>query len=289
MTNFDNAILLLFCPDKKGIVSRVSNFIFENDGNILNADQHCDSKTNIFYMRIEWNLENFKIKKENIYAEFFKYVADNFDMQFTLHFSKKKFNSAIFVSLYEHCLIDLLLKNITGELNTNFKVVIGNHKDIEKTVKHYNKDLEYFYIPITKENKIKQEQKQLEILKSYKIDLIILARYMQILSNNFIKEYPNKIINIHHSFLPAFIGANPYKQAFERGVKLIGATSHYITESLDEGPIIEQDIIRISHKNSEKDLINLGKDLEKSVLSKAVKLHLENKILVDNQKTIVFN
>jgi formyltetrahydrofolate deformylase len=285
----DRAILLLYCQDQKGIVSKVSTFISQNNGNILNSNQHSDYKTNTFSMRIEWDLNNFFIEKNNIEKIFYKEVAKHFNMEFSLNFSSKKLNSAIFVSLYDHCLIDLLLRNNIGELKTNFKVVISNHKEMEKIVKQYNSNIDFFYIPISKDNKKEAENKELEILKKYEIDLIILARYMQILSENFTDQYKNKIINIHHSFLPAFIGANPYKQAFDRGVKLIGATSHYVTNNLDEGPIIEQDVIRITHKDSEKDLVHLGKDLEKSVLSKAVKLHLEHKILVNNKKTIIFN
>ena len=285
----NKAILLLHCEDKIGIVKEVSNFIFENNGNIINSNQHSDKNTNIFYMRIEWDLENFKIQKENIEKFFSNKVAKKFNMIFSLYFSDEKINSAIFVSKYEHCLIDLILKNFTGEINTNFKLVISNHKELENIIKKYNPNINFYYFPISKENKQKQEQKELEILKKYNINLIILARYMQVLSTNFISNYQNKIINIHHSFLPAFIGANPYKQAFNRGVKLIGATSHYVTENLDDGPIIEQDVIRITHKDSEEDLSRLGKDLEKIVLSRAIKLHLEHKILINNKKTIIFN
>jgi formyltetrahydrofolate deformylase len=290
MEKFMNrAILLLYCQDQKGIVSKVSTFISQNNGNILNSNQHSDYKTNTFSMRIEWDLSTFSIEKNDIEKKFYEEVAKHFNMEFSLNFSIKKLNSAIFVSLYDHCLIDLLLRNNIGELKTNFKVVISNHKEMEKIVKQYNSNIDFFYIPISKDNKKEAENEELKILKKYEIDLIILARYMQILSENFTDQYKNKIINIHHSFLPAFIGANPYKQAFDRGVKLIGATSHYVTNNLDEGPIIEQDVIRITHKDSEKDLVHLGKDLEKSVLSKAVKLHLEHKILVNNKKTIIFN
>jgi formyltetrahydrofolate deformylase len=286
MNTKNTAILLLSCEDQKGIVSHISNFIFQHDGNILNSEQHSDSLTNTFFMRLEWDLNNFKIAEHLIEQEFGTTIAKKFNMKFSLKFSKNKTNSAIFVSKYDHCLIDLLLRNSVNEINTNFKLIISNHLDLQKIAKHYGIDFAYFAIDAN--NKAEQEKKELKILQDYKIDLIILARYMQVLSNDFIKHYTNQIINIHHSFLPAFAGAKPYKQAFDRGVKLIGATSHFVTQELDNGPIIEQDVIRISHKDSETDLVQKGRDLEKSVLSKAVKLYLDNKVLVHNQKTIVF-
>ncbi|MFC1485027.1 formyltetrahydrofolate deformylase [bacterium] len=282
----NNAILLLSCKDQKGIVASVANFIFKNDGNIINSDQHSDIETNTFFMRIEWELANFKIPISNLKKEFSAQIAKNFDMQFSLDFSNHKKNTAIFVSKYNHCLIDLLLRHKEGEINTDIKVIISNHNDLKNIADFYN--IDFHHAPITVSNKIDQEKLELKILEKYNIDLIILARYMQILTSEIVSKYENKIINIHHSFLPAFIGAKPYKQAFERGVKIIGATSHYVTVKLDTGPIIEQDIIRISHKDTETNLISKGKDIEKRVLSKAVKLHLENKILVHGKKTIVF-
>lgn len=285
----EKTILLLYCIDQKGIVSKVTTFLYKNNANILSSNQHSDHKSNMFYMRIEFDISNFSIKKQDIEIEFYKNVAKILNISFKIYFENEKINSAIFVSGYAHCLIDILLKNNTNDLDMNIKAIISNHDDMEKIVKKYSPEIDFFYIPIDKNTKEIAEKKEIEILKKCDINLIILARYMQILSSNFISLYENKIINIHHSFLPAFMGANPYKKAFDRGVKLIGATSHYATSILDDGPIIEQDVIRITHKDSEMDLVNRGKDLEKKVLSRAIKLHLEHKILVDNKKTIIFD
>ena len=259
-SQINKAILLLSCPDTLGVVARISHFIFERRGNIINLEQHVDTQDKMFFMRIEWDLKDFTIPFEDLNEAFSplgKEFKANWTIQLINSFSKPK------VALF-----------------------ISNHPDLEPIAKNYNIDFRLF--PINKENKIQQEQKEIALLKEYKIDLIVLARYMQVLTDNFIAEFPHQIINIHHSFLPAFIGSNPYKQAQERGVKIIGATSHYATADLDEGPIIQQDITRISHSDSLNDLICKGRDLERTVLAKAVKLHLESKILVHNHKTIIF-
>jgi len=281
----ETATLLISCPDRKGILSEVTGFISKNNGNIINADQHIDSQKQIFFMRIEWDLNKFQIKKEKI-KEAFSSIANKFQMNFSLHFSSEVQNVAIFVSKYDHCLYELLYRFKAGELNGNLKLVISNHKDLKPIAEMFG--VPFFCFPKNKNNKLEVEKEELKLLKENNIDLIILARYMQILSNEFVKNYQNKIINIHHSFLPAFVGAKPYHRAYERGVKIIGATSHYVTEELDQGPIIEQDVVRISHRDSVEDMIRKGRDLEKLVLARAVKWHLENKILVYGNKTVIF-
>lgn len=286
MHSKESAILLISCPDKKGIVFNVSNFIYTNNGNILRSDQHADEESGTFFMRIEWDLEGFAIEKNNI-AKAFESIAYEYSMNWQLHFSAKRQCTAIFVSKLDHCLYDILLKAKEGELATDIGCIISNHEILGAIAKYFN--IPFFVFPKTKENKLQQEQKELEVLKDYDIDCIVLARYMQILSRDFVCHYPNRIINIHHSFLPAFKGAKPYHQAYQHGVKIIGATSHYVTEHLDQGPIIEQDVIRVSHKDSIDDIIRKGKDIEKLVLSRAVKKHLEHKVLVYANKTIVFD
>ncbi len=280
-----NAVLLLSCKDRKGIVAKVSNFIFENNGNIVTADQHLEKETNTFFMRVEWDLKDFKIPKENIEKEFNK-IANEFQMKFRIEFTDYIQNVAIFVSKYQHCLVDLLTRYRIGELKCNIPLIISNHPDLKEIADFYG--IDYYIFPKNPQNKVEVEKKEIKLLKKYKIDLIVLARYMQILTGNFVKKYKNKIINVHHSFLPSFAGANPYRQAYERGVKIIGATAHYVTEELDQGPIIEQEVIRISHKDSLADLKRKGQDLEKIVLARAVKWHLEHKILVYKNKTVVF-
>lgn len=284
METKNTAVLLLSCPDQKGIVASVSNFIFKNNGNILHADEHLDTEQNLFLMRVEWNLKNFKLSRLKTQKKFSK-IVQKFQMEWKIIFNGSKPNVAIFVSKQDHCLFDLLYRYKSGELNCNIKLIISNHKDCNKLAKDFKIPF-YFINP---KSKVVLENESLKLLKKNKINLVILARYMQILSTDFIKEFPNKIINIHHSFLPAFIGAKPYHQAFKRGVKIIGATSHYVTEELDNGPIIEQDIARISHRDSVEDLVQKGKDLEKMVLARAVKWHLENRILVYNNRTVIFN
>lgn len=280
------AILLLSCPDTLGVVARISHFIFERRGNIINLDQHVDSEDKMFFMRVEWSLEDFTIPVEDL-DEAFAPLAKEFKANWKIQIAgQQKPRVAIFVSKYSHCLLDLLWRHESGELNSEISLIISNHPDLEPIAKNHKIPFEVF--AINKENKLEQEKKEIALLKEHKIELVVLARYMQILSDSFISEYPNQIINIHHSFLPAFIGSNPYKQAQDRGVKIIGATSHYATADLDEGPIIQQDITRISHRDSLNDLICKGRDLERIVLARAVKLHLEHRILVHGRKTIIF-
>ncbi|MCX5834204.1 MAG: formyltetrahydrofolate deformylase [Deltaproteobacteria bacterium] len=279
-----NAILLLTCPDKKGIVASVSNFIFNHNGNIVHAAQHTSETDKIFFMRIEWELNGFDIQKDKI-GEAFDVLARRFDMKWDLHFTDRVARTAIFVSRHLYCFYDLVFRHRTGEFRTETPLVISNHLDAKPLAESFG--LPFYHFPITPENKAQQEARELEELQKHKIDLIVLARYMQVLTGRFVDLYPNRIINIHHSFLPAFAGGKPYQQAYDRGVKIIGASSHYVTESLDDGPIIAQDIIRTSHRDSVEDMKMKGKDVERMVLAKAVKLHLEHRILVHGSKTIV--
>ncbi|ADY73018.1 formyltetrahydrofolate deformylase [Desulfurobacterium thermolithotrophum DSM 11699] len=282
----ETAILLISCPDRKGILAEITGFIAKHGGNILHADQHIDFQKEIFFMRIEWDLSNFEIPKEKL-PESFQPIAEKFQMDYQIKFSSDIQNVAIFVSKYDHCLYELLYRFKAGELRGNLKFVISNHPDLKPVVEMYG--VPFYHFPKSKKNKLEVEEKEIELLKKEKIDLIILARYMQILSDRFVNEFRNKIINIHHSFLPAFVGAKPYHRAYERGVKIIGATSHYVTEELDQGPIIEQDVVRVSHRDSIEDMIRKGRDLEKLVLARAVRWHLENKILVYDNKTVIFD
>ncbi|MEM7816685.1 MAG: formyltetrahydrofolate deformylase [Candidatus Aenigmatarchaeota archaeon] len=282
----DNAILLISCPDQKGITATVSNFIYKNNGNIEHADQHIDQQTNTFFMRIEWSLKDFKIPKKDI-AEEFSLVAKKFKMSWNLYFKKDIPNIAIFVSKKLHCLYDLILRYKEAQIRGKILLVVSNYSLAKKVCQDFN--INFFEFPIDGNNREEQEEKQLSLLKTKKIELVILARYNRILTSNFIKEFPNRIINIHHSFLPAFKGKAPYEQAYSRGVKIIGATSHYVVEELDAGPIIEQDTMRVSHRDSLEEIKRKGQDLEKIVLSRAVKWHLERKILVYNNKTVIFD
>ena len=281
-----NAILLMHCPDQSGIVAVVTDFININGGNILYLDQYVDRENRIFFMRIEWDLTHFIIPEDKIEEYFHSLCAQKYCINFSLYFSDRIPRMAIFVSKMSHCLYDLLARYTAGEWEVEIPLIISNHPDMEIAAKRFGIDYKYF--PITKENKAEQEAAELALLKEYDIEFIVLARYMQIVSPEFISRFPNRIINIHHSFLPAFIGAKPYHAAFESGVKLIGATSHYVTSDLDAGPIIEQDITRISHKDPVASLIRKGRDLEKIVLSRAVEKHIERKILVYQNKTVVF-
>lgn len=281
-----NAILLMHCPDQSGIVAVVTDFININGGNILYLDQYVDRENRIFFMRIEWDLTHFIIPEDKIEEYFHSLCAQKYCINFSLYFSDRIPRMAIFVSKMSHCLYDLLARYTAGEWEVEIPLIISNHPDMEIAAKRFGIDYKYF--PITKENKAEQEAAELALLKEYDIEFIVLARYMQIVSPEFISRFPNRIVNIHHSFLPAFIGAKPYHAAFERGVKLIGATSHYVTSDLDAGPIIEQDITRISHKDPVASLIRKGRDLEKIVLSRAVEKHIERKILVYQNKTVVF-
>ena len=281
------AQLLLYCPDKQGILAEVTDFITVNKGNIIYLDQYVDHAENIFFMRIAWDLNGFLIPKEKIEEYFDTLYARKYDMTFRLYFSGMKPRMAIFVSKMSHCLYDLLARYTAGEWNVEIPLIISNHPDLESVGKRF--DIPFYVFPINKENKEEQERAEMELLAQHNINFIVLARYMQIISEKMIEAYPNRIISIHHSFLPAFIGAKPYHAAFERGVKIIGATSHYVTTELDAGPIIEQEIVRITHKDTIADLVNKGKDLEKIVLSRAVQKHIERKVLVYKNKTVIFN
>lgn len=282
----NTATLLITCPDSKGIVAAIADFLYQHNANILHADQHQDAENNLFLMRVEFDLADFTINTD-AFELAFSPVANRFQMEWQLKLSNKPLRVAIMVSQYDHCLADLLHRHKNGELVCDIPLIISNHRDTEALAAFYGIDFEY--LPVTKENKAATEARQFALFAEYKIDLIVLARYMQILSPDFVARYPKQIINIHHSFLPAFIGAKPYHRAFERGVKLIGATAHYVTEMLDEGPIIEQDIDRISHRDQVEDLIQKGRDLERIVLSKAVRWHIENRILLYANKTVIFD
>ena len=279
-------ILLISCPDSRGITAAVTDFIFKHNGNILHADQHIDEQSNTFFMRIEWEREGFNLSPENIKATFGR-IAEQFKMSWQIYFSDQKTRVAIFVSKPLHCLHDLLFRWKTGQINCDLGCIVSNHLDAQPLAEEL--DIPFVHFPIFKENKHEQERRQIELLLREKIDCVVLARYHQILTTQFIEAFHNKIINIHHSFLPAFVGSNPYLQAQQRGVKIIGATSHYVIEALDQGPIIEQDTVRISHRDSLEDLIREGQDLEKIVLSRAVRWHLERKILCYGNKTVVFD
>ena len=283
----NTAILLIHCPDKQGILAAVTEFFNENRGNIIYLDQHVDHEEELFYMRVEWELEKFAIPREKIADYFETLIARKFAMTFSLHFSDKRPRMAVFVSTMSHCLFDILARYTAGDWETDIPVIISNHDTLRPVAQSFGIDFQL--VEINSKNKILQEQKEIEILEQYNIDFVVLARYMQVLSDQFVSHYPNRIINIHHSFLPAFAGAKPYQAAHERGVKIIGATSHYVTTELDAGPIITQDIVRISHIDTIDSLIRKGRDLEKIVLSEAVYQHLQRKILVYNNRTVVFN
>ena len=281
------AKLLLHCPDKPGILAEVTDFITVNKGNITYLDQYVDHVENIFFMRIEWELKDFLVPQEKIEDYFATLYAQKYEMNFRLYFSDTKPRMAIFVSKMSHCLFDLLARYTAGEWNVEIPLIISNHPDLQHVAERFG--IPFHLFPITKETKEEQEKKEMELLAKHKITFIVLARYMQVISEQMINAYPNRIINIHHSFLPAFVGAKPYHAAFERGVKIIGATSHYVTTELDAGPIIEQDVVRITHKDTVQDLVNKGKDLEKIVLSRAVQKHIERKVLAYKNKTVIFN
>ena len=281
------AKLLLHCPDKPGILAEVTDFITVNKGNIIYLDQYVDHVENIFFMRIEWELKNFLIPQEKIEDYFATLYAQKYEMFFRLYFSDTKPRMAIFVSKMSHCLFDLLARYTAGEWNVEIPLIISNHPDLQHVAERFG--IPFYLFPITKETKEEQEKKEMELLAKHKVNFIVLARYMQVISERMIDAYPNRIINIHHSFLPAFVGAKPYHAAFERGVKIIGATSHYVTTELDAGPIIEQDVVRITHKDTVEDLVNKGKDLEKIVLSRVVQKHIERKVLAYKNKTVIFS
>ena len=281
------AKLLLHCPDKPGILAEVTDFITVNKGNIIYLDQYVDHVENIFFMRIEWELKDFLVPQEKIEDYFRTLYGLKYEMDFRLYFSDVKPRMAIFVSKLSHCLFDMLARYTAGEWNVEIPLIISNHPDLQHVAERFG--IPFYLFPITKETKEEQERKEMELLAKHKITFIVLARYMQVISEQMINAYPNKIINIHHSFLPAFVGAKPYHAAFQRGVKIIGATSHYVTTELDAGPIIEQDVVRITHKDAIEDLVNKGKDLEKIVLSRAVQKHIERKVLAYKNKTVIFS
>jgi formyltetrahydrofolate deformylase len=283
----NTAILLIHCPDKQGIIATVTEFLNENGGNIIYLEQHVDHEEGLFYMRVEWELEKFTIPRDKIAEYFEALIARRYSMKFWLHFSDKKPRMAILVSKMPHCLFDMLSRYTAGEWETEIPLIISNHDTLQPVAQRFG--IDFHLIEINDRNRLEQEMKELKILERYRIDFIVLARYMQVLSENFVGRYSNRIINIHHSFLPAFAGARPYHAAHERGVKIIGATSHYVTADLDAGPIISQDIVRISHIDTVESLIRKGRDLEKIVLSEAVYKHLQRKILVYNNRTVVFN
>ena len=283
------AILLLHCPDKQGIITEITKFITDNNGNIIYLDQYVDHVEEHFFMRVEWTLEKFLVPSEKLEEYIRTLYAQRYDMQFSLYFGNVKPRMALFVSKMNHCLYDLLARYQAGELNVDIPCIVSNHEDLRPVAEQFG--IPYYVWKIEKDwsNKREVEQAEMELLKEKRVTFIVLARYMQIISDEMIKAYPNKIINIHHSFLPAFIGAKPYHQAYERGVKIIGATSHYVTADLDAGPIIEQDVVRITHKDTPETLVLKGKDLEKIVLSRAVQKHVERKILTYKNKTIIFS
>ncbi len=285
--NDKTAILLISCPDKRGIVADVTEFLNNNYGNVIYLDQHVDRQDNVFFMRIEWELDGFLIPKEKIGDYFETQIAAKYKMKWNLYFSEIVPKMALFVSKMSHCLFDILSRYQAGEWSIEIPLIISNHKELEDVAKLFN--IPYYYFPISKENKKEQEKKELELLKKHKVDFIVLARYMQVVTSDLINPFKNRVINIHHSFLPAFPGAKPYHSAYNRGVKIIGATAHYVTEDLDEGPIIVQNVAQVSHKDSVRMLIRKGQDLEKIVLSHAIYLHLRRRILVYNNRTIVFS
>src|SRR3989344_3210562 len=279
---FDSFILLIDCPDRRGLVAAVSDFLYRNGANIVHADQHRDSELDLFLMRVEWDLKGFGLSAD-LFRKEFGPLAERFQMRWKMGESTKPLRAAIFCSKQDHCLADLLYRHRAGELSCEIPFVASNHEEPSRLAQFYG--VPFHHIPVDKGAQAKAESKQLELLKEHSIDLVVLARYMQILSLRFVALHPQKIINVHHSFLPAFAGSKPYHQAFERGVKLIGATSHYVTENLDQGPIIEQDVARVSHRDQLDDLIQKGRDLEKMVLSRAVRWHIEHRILTYAQKT----
>ncbi|MGB5440233.1 MAG: formyltetrahydrofolate deformylase [Gammaproteobacteria bacterium] len=282
-----SAILLVHCKDQKGIVVSITDFISRNGGNILYLDQHVDAGRQVFFMRIEWDLQDFIIASGKIGEHFEALIARPFSMNWRLHFSNEVQRMALFVSKLPHCFYDMLARYEAGEWQVEIPLIISNHTDMQTAAGRLG--IDYVHLPVSPENRSEQEARALELLQQYRIDFIVMARYMQILGAGFIDSYPDRIINIHHSFLPAFPGARPYHSAHDRGVKIIGATSHYATAELDTGPIIEQDVARVSHEDSVEDMIRKGRDLEKMVLARAVWHHLHHNVLVYENRTIVFD
>lgn len=282
----NTAILLIDCPDRKGLVAAIGEFLYKHNANILHADQHQDSERNVFLMRVEWDLTGFDFDLAD-FTRLFEPIASRYAMRWRLERSDRPHRLAIFVSKYDHCLVDLLYRHQSGELPCTIPLIVANHPDASRWADFYK--IPFHVLPIEPGKKAEGEARQLALLKEHDIDLVVLARYMQVLSPSFVEVYPHRIINVHHSFLPAFVGAKPYHRAFDRGVKLIGATSHYVTDELDEGPIIEQDVVRVSHRDTIDDLLEKGRDMERSVLSKAVRWHIDHRILVYGHKTVVFD
>jgi len=282
----NTATLLVCCPDRKGLVAALAQLLYGHGANILDADQHTDPVAGQFFQRIKFDMSELHTDRRSLETAISE-VAERFSMTWRIADGKQHDRTAIFVSKYDHCLYDLLLRQRSGELATEIPLIISNHDQLRPVAEQF--DIPFYHLPMTKETKRAQEEKALELLEAAKVDLVVLARYMQILTNDFLTEYEGQVINIHHSFLPAFMGGKPYHRAFERGVKLVGATAHYATADLDEGPIIEQDVVRCSHRDSVEDLVRKGRDLEKVVLARAVRLHLDDRILVYDNKTVVFN
>ncbi|NTV94427.1 MAG: formyltetrahydrofolate deformylase [Thiobacillus sp.] len=282
----NTACLLVSCPDRKGLVAAIADFLLAHNANIVHADQHQDNVAGLFLMRVEWDLDGFELGLHR-FEEAFAPIAEKHEMTWRLTLSSVKPRLAIFVSKFDHCLADLLYRHHAGELYCDIPLIVSNHPDTHWLAEAYK--IPFQHIAVTKDNKAEAEAQQMALMAAHHVDFIVLARYMQVLSPEFIKAWQNRVINIHHSFLPAFHGAKPYQRAFERGVKLIGATSHYVTEVLDDGPIIEQDVVRISHRDDLEDLVQKGADLEKVVLSRAVRWHIDNRILVYGNKTVVFD
>jgi formyltetrahydrofolate deformylase len=280
------ATLIVTGKDQKGLVYRISEFIFRHQGNILHADHHIDFETGLFLSRVEWDLDGFRLSAPET-ARAFTRLADELEMRWEMRFSDRPLRTAIFVSRLDHCLVDLLHRHAIGELPTEVVAVVSNHPDLGPIAERYR--IPFHVFPITAETKRRQEDQELALLADLRADLVVLARYMQILTPDFIARFPNRIINIHHSFLPAFSGARPYAQAHARGVKIIGASSHYVTALVDEGPIIEQDTIRVSHRETVEDLVRKGRDLERIVLARAVHLHLQGRVLPCGNRTVVFD
>lgn len=280
------ATLLISCRDRKGIVATVAEFVTRNNGNILHAEQHTDKQDGVFFQRLEWEMDNFSIAASDV-AQAVDPIAKTFEMTWGLHFSDYTPRIAILVSRQAHCLYDLLARHQLGEIAADIPLVISNHPHLVQAAQRFG--IDYHHLPVTADTKAAQEEQVIDLLERNDIDLVVLARYMQILSPELVRRYPGRIINIHHSSLPAFAGARPYQQAHDRGVKIIGATAHYVTEDLDQGPIIEQDIVRVSHRDSVADLDRAGRDLEKVVLARAVDLHLGNRTLIYGNKTVVFS
>jgi formyltetrahydrofolate deformylase len=287
MTKSDTvAILLLSCADRSGLVSRISHFIYERGGNILDLDEHVDPVEKTFFIRVSWSTDNFSIPLSEL-VEAFTPLAKEFNAIWKIRFTGRKTRVAIFVSRYDHCLQEILWRNSIGEFTIDIALIVSNHPDLGPLAEHHG--IPFHFFPVSRANKQEIELQEIDLLEQHSIDTIVLARYMQVLSPQFVDRYPGQIINIHHSFLPAFVGSSPYRQAYERGVKIIGATSHYVTEELDQGPIIEQDIVRVSHKDTLDDLVRKGRDLERLVLAHALRLHSEHRILVNGKKTVVFD